>query len=99
MIGPQVLMTAPTLPARCLTFSRQQSKGPTHISQLRATYTVVVQGLLWRNTLEDAQKLWDEFVGEVVSAWDKGSEENEMRVGSVWASMCSFSADYGTKEV
>lgn len=46
----------------------------------RATYTVVIQGLLWRNALVDAQKLWDEFVGEVISARGKGSEENEMRI-------------------
>ena len=46
----------------------------------RATYTVAIQGLLWRNALEDAQKLWDEFVGEVVSARDKGDEENQMRI-------------------
>ncbi|KAF8554280.1 hypothetical protein OG21DRAFT_1509107, partial [Imleria badia] len=41
----------------------------------RATYTVVIQGLLWRNALEDAQKLWDEFVGEVVSA--RGNDDEE----------------------
>ena len=46
----------------------------------RATYTVVIQGLLWRNALEDAQKLWDEFVGEVVNARGKGSEETEIRI-------------------
>ena len=46
----------------------------------RVTYTVVMQGLLWRNALEDAQKLWDEFVGEVVNARDKGDEESEMRI-------------------
>ncbi|KAG8215392.1 hypothetical protein J3R82DRAFT_8993 [Butyriboletus roseoflavus] len=45
----------------------------------RATYTVVIQGLLRKNALEDAQKLWDEFVGEVVSARGD-SEENEMRM-------------------
>ena len=46
----------------------------------RATYTVAIQGLLWRNALEDAQNLWDEFVAEVVNARDKGDEENEMRI-------------------
>jgi hypothetical protein len=46
----------------------------------RATYTVAIQGLLWRNALEDAQRLWDEFVDEVVSARDKRDEENEMRI-------------------
>ena len=45
----------------------------------RATYTVVIQGLLWKNALEDAQKLWDEFVGEVVSARGKRDEE-EMKI-------------------
>ena len=46
----------------------------------RATYTVTIQGLLWRNALEDAQKLWDEFVGEVVSARGKADEEAEVRI-------------------
>ncbi|KAF8126398.1 hypothetical protein EV363DRAFT_1343571 [Boletus edulis] len=58
---------------------RATKQGTNAYKPTRATYTVVIQGLLWRNALEDAQKLWDEFVGEVVSARAKG-EENELRI-------------------
>lgn len=46
----------------------------------RATYTVVIQGLLWRNAFKDAETLWDEFVREVVGARCTGNQENELRI-------------------
>lgn len=55
-------------------------EGTSAYKPTRATYTVVIQGLLWRNALEDAEKLWDEFVGEVVAAQANGNEEIEMRM-------------------
>ena len=70
-----------TLPASSLLdLFKATKQGTNAYKPTRATYTVVIQGLLWRNALEDAQKIWDEFIGEVVSAQGKGDEENEMRI-------------------
>lgn len=59
---------------------RATKEGTSAYKPTRVTYTVVIQGLLWRNALEDAEKLWDEFVGQVVGARGKDNEENEMRI-------------------
>ncbi|KAI9463466.1 hypothetical protein HD554DRAFT_2175569 [Boletus coccyginus] len=70
-----------TLPASSLLdLFKATKQGTNAYKPTRGTYTVVIQGLLWKNALEDAQKLWDEFVGEVASAHGKGDEENEMRI-------------------